>query len=62
MDFKLSPGGAELHAVFGNGGLNSEIIFSTICLVFSWKVTYYGGGGGRTVRPTAPYTLYSNRT
>ena len=26
----------------GTGRLNSKIIFSAICLVFSWRVTYVG--------------------
>ena len=27
--------------VVGNGCLNSKLMFSALCLVFSWKVTYY---------------------
>ena len=36
-DFKF----AGAVVVVGNGGLNSKSVVGAICMVLSWKVTYY---------------------
>ena len=39
-DFKFGGVVVRIKVVVGNGGLNSKSVFSALCMVLSWKVTY----------------------
>ena len=49
-DFKFAA-----KIVVGNGGLNSKSVVSALCLVLSWKVTYYYHSDRETL---SPYQIY----